>query len=151
MSRSWRDFPWTRGWGRFLPPLGWMSVIFLMSAQPSLPSADDPLLDVVLKKAGHITAYAVLMALLLRSATPDQGALTPGRIIACCVILLGYACSDEFHQSFVPGRNSSLTDVMLFDTAGGLLGLAGYFWTRTRRDKPSPASKSNIKRQHPVE
>lgn len=113
---------------RYLPPLIWMGVIFVMSAQPSLPSADDPALDVALKKTGHVIAYAVLMALLLRSATPDQGALTRGRVIACCAILIGYACSDEFHQSFVPGRNSSLKDVILFDVTGGLVGLAFHFW-----------------------
>ncbi|MGQ9904980.1 MAG: VanZ family protein [Anaerolineae bacterium] len=125
---------------RLLPSLAWMGVIFLASSQPSLPSADDPLLDVMLKKAGHITAYAILMALLLRSATPDQGSLTRGKVIACCMILVGYACSDEFHQSFVPGRNSSLTDVILFDATGGLLGLAYYFRTRLRREKHSPQS-----------
>lgn len=34
-----------------------------------------------------------------------------------------YAVTDEFHQSFVPGRNASIWDVMIFDNFGALLGL----------------------------
>lgn len=120
---------------RYLPPLMWMGVIFVMSAQPSLPSADDSTLDFALKKGGHIIGYATLMVLLLRAATPDAGGLTRSRVIACYAILIGYAFSDEFHQSFVSGRNSSLTDVILFDAVGGLVGLVFYFWRRRREEK----------------
>ncbi|WP_176541421.1 VanZ family protein [Bacillus sp. AFS076308] len=34
-----------------------------------------------------------------------------------------YAISDEYHQSFIPGRVSSLKDVFLFDSVGALLVL----------------------------
>jgi VanZ family protein len=39
-----------------------------------------------------------------------------------------FALSDEFHQSFIEGRNSSTSDVMI-DTAGAAFALtiAGYF------------------------
>lgn len=33
-----------------------------------------------------------------------------------------YACTDEFHQSFVSGRTSSFTDVLI-DTAGATIGV----------------------------
>jgi len=33
-----------------------------------------------------------------------------------------YACSDEFHQTFVPGRAGQFKDVLI-DTAGALIGL----------------------------
>ena len=118
---------WTWVGTRLLPVLVWMGLIFLLSAQPSLPSPPNDLLNFILKKAGHVTVYAVLMALLLRSATPDKCVITKRRVAACFVIVMGYALSDEFHQSFVPGRTSLLTDVAFFDLPGSLLGVAWHF------------------------
>ena len=34
-----------------------------------------------------------------------------------------YAISDEFHQSFVPGRHPSPWDVLIFDNFGALIAL----------------------------
>ncbi len=34
-----------------------------------------------------------------------------------------YAITDEFHQSFVPGRHPSFFDVLVFDNLGAILGL----------------------------
>ncbi|MCS7059641.1 MAG: VanZ family protein [Anaerolineae bacterium] len=103
--------------------VAWMGLIFFFSAQPSLPSVHDALLDTVLKKGGHVIGYAVLMVLLLQAAGSQNKPLTVWHVTLCLAILIGYACSDEFHQSFVPGRNASLMDVILFDVPGGLLGL----------------------------
>jgi len=52
---------------RWAPPLAWMGVIYVLSAQPSLPSAPEPWLDVVLKKSGHALAYGLLAWLYLRA------------------------------------------------------------------------------------
>ena len=38
------------------------------------------------------------------------------------LIVIGYACTDEFHQLFVPGRSGQITDVMI-DTLGGSIGV----------------------------
>ena len=47
-----------------------------------------------------------------------------------------YALADEFHQSFVPGRNPSLVDALGFDTAGAaiilLLLFIGRCWYQRR-------------------
>ena len=43
-----------------------------------------------------------------------------------------YALTDEFHQSFVPGRHASLIDVALFDNLGALISLLAYSHIRTR-------------------
>jgi len=34
-----------------------------------------------------------------------------------------YAVTDEFHQSFVPGRNPSMWDVLIFDNLGALVSI----------------------------
>jgi len=49
-----------------------------------------------------------------------------------------YAASDEFHQSFVPGRSCRLLDV-LFDATGAAIAL-GLIWRR-KQNGPKPMSR----------
>ena len=57
-----------------------------------------------------------------------------GYIIAISTVFI-YACTDEFHQLFVPGRSGQFTDVLI-DTAGGLIGLVCILiLTACRKDK----------------
>lgn len=91
-----------------------MGLIFLASAQPTMPSAPGRW-DLLLKKTMHFLGYAVLTALYLRALRgPQDGAELPDaattRAISAGLALL-YALSDEYHQTFVPGRNGNLVDV----------------------------------------
>lgn len=95
-----------------------MGLIFLLSAQGSLPQAPDDLLDTVLKKLGHLTEYAVLGILLYRALAPRG--VTAG-VLLCTLVCAGYAATDEFHQSLVPGRGPSAADALI-DTLGGAAG-----------------------------
>ena len=66
-------------------------------------------------KGYHVMEYALLTALLyraLRAKLEMRSALAWSAILA-----FGYACSDEYHQSFVPGRGGKWTDVAI-DTIG---------------------------------
>jgi VanZ family protein len=110
-----------------LPVVVWMGVIFVFSAQSSLPSPEDPLLNVVIKKLGHITVYAIL-ALLMLSATAGRPA-SWRQVVLCLCVVGGYGLSDEYHQSFVANRTPALTDV-LFDMIGGSIG--AIVWQRLR-------------------
>jgi len=98
--------------GRYAPALALMGVIFWLSSQSSLPQVGNDL-GVILSKVAHMTEFGLLWALWLRAlpGTPPQAAL---RALA---ITLAYAVSDEYHQSFVPGRHSSAFDVAI-DAAG---------------------------------
>ena len=96
---------------RAVAPLLLMGVIFYFSAQSS--SGDHAWWDVILRKLGHVTGYALLTALwwwALRGVT--------GRplLIAVC-IAFAYACTDEFHQTFVSGRTGTPVDVAI-DSVG---------------------------------
>ena len=51
----------------------------------------------------------------------DYQTLKKSLVYAIIFVFL-YACTDEIHQAFVPGRACAFTDVMI-DTAGGLLAL----------------------------
>ena len=90
----------------------WAGLIFAVSSIPSLSSGLETW-DLVLRKAAHIVEYGVLGALLVRALGRGLPALAAG---------VAYACTDEIHQHFVPGRHGAPVDV-LFDAAGVLLGI----------------------------
>ena len=122
---------------RWLAIAGWMALIFFFSSQPQLPSLPDPLADLILKKGAHFTVYAVL-AVLFRRALP------PGRWIWALSWFLAvlYATSDEWHQSFVPGRHPQLTDVLI-DACGAATGLLIFWWLQ-RRAQASALRNINV-------
>jgi VanZ family protein len=115
-------------WG---PVAFWMGLIFFLSSQPNLPSIRSRLPDTVLKKAGHITEYAVLSVLNYRALRKMGQAPFPTATLSF-VISVAYAVSDEYHQLFVPGRNGRPLDVF-FDMLGTIAGVSAVnWWTQNR-------------------
>jgi VanZ family protein len=96
----------------WLPVVAWAALIFVLSAQPDL-STGLGTWDLVLRKLAHLTEYAILGALLLRAVGARVPALVAG---------VAYAVSDEIHQTFVPGRQGSVLDVLI-DSAGVVIGI----------------------------
>jgi VanZ family protein len=99
---------------RFVPPLALMAVIFVLSAQPDLNSGLGTW-DTILRKLGHMAEYAVLWLLWWRALGQ--------RPWPAAAIALLYAASDEYHQSFVEGRDGRPLDLGI-DALGVALGLA---------------------------
>ena len=97
-------------WPRALAPLALMALIFYLSAQPSV----GPELPAWTRIVAHFTEYAVLATLWLWALYP---ALGPRALVVAGVISILYAISDEYHQSFVEGRDSDPLDVAA-DTVG---------------------------------
>lgn len=97
----------------FFLALFWSGVIFAFSAMPTLPSATKIWWDYLLKKSAHITEYFILFLFTYKALKPR---VKRPYLIAFTYCFL-YAASDEFHQSFVPGRHPSPLDVG-FDTIG---------------------------------
>ena len=96
----------------WLPVVAWAALIYVLSAQPDL-STGLGTWDLVLRKLAHTVEYAILGALLLRALEARTIALVAG---------VAYAISDEIHQSFVPGRQGSVLDVLI-DSAGVAIGI----------------------------
>jgi VanZ family protein len=105
---------------RWLPAVAMMAAIFAFS---SLTSDRIPYFgeyDLLVKKGGHALGYAML-AVAYYFALPSR--LSPiyrGSLSMLMAVL--FALSDEFHQSFVRGRTSSLRDVGI-DSLGAALAL----------------------------
>jgi VanZ family protein len=99
-------------WG---PALLLMTVIFMLSSIPSqrMPAFDR--YDLLVKKFGHFTGYALLAQTFLRGlGRNDLKSIGFAWILAAL-----YGASDELHQAFVPGRQSTLIDVGI-DALGAL-------------------------------
>ena len=74
-----------------------------------------------LRKCMHASVYfilAILVFLSFKSFKINGWKLYVFPILICFI----YACTDEFHQSFVSGRTSEFTDVLI-DTAGAVVGI----------------------------
>ena len=108
---------------RFGPPLALMGVIFALSAQPDLGTGLGTI-DLVGRKLVHMTEYGLLWLLWLR-------AFGWQRPWAAAAIAIGYAATDELHQTFVEGRHGTPIDVLIDST--GVLVAALVFHYRTRR------------------
>jgi len=108
------------GLRRWAPAILLMAVIFIAS---SIPGDDMPGFggwDAILKKGAHMTGYA-LLAMCYLYALANSRKLNR-LILSVAIILAGlYAATDEFHQSFTPGRSPSLADVGI-DALGAVIG-----------------------------
>lgn len=93
-------------------------------AEQMTPSMID-VTDFIIRKVAHVTEYAVLSLLVSRSLGIKMNSTIRERLVPAGISSL-YALSDEFHQSFVPSRGATYTDV-LWDTLGGLIGSAILF------------------------
>ncbi len=102
-----------------------MAIIFVLSGTPSdeIPKVEG--WDVLLKKGGHMVAYAVLAVLLLRALETHTRTRKAAWLAVGIAVL--YAITDEYHQTFVPGRKGTGID-MLVDAAGALAGLRVWRW-----------------------
>ncbi len=95
---------------------GYMATIFILSSYSGL---DLPRLPVNFDKVVHTVIYiplAFLFYLSLRKSGIRKHVFAVAFLSACI-----YGISDEFHQSFVPGRHAAVGDVFA-DFFGAFIG-----------------------------
>ena len=110
----------------WLPAIVLMAVIFGFSSIPGRVMPVFGSWDFYIKKGGHMVGYALLTLSFWYAQDFDRRCWWLALLLA-----LLYAISDEFHQSFVPGRHSAWADVLFIDSSGGLLGLlVGWLWLK---------------------
>lgn len=94
-----------------------------------------------LRKGAHFVEYLIFAALVYRAISLAGWMWERQTARSAFAITAVWAALDEFHQSFVRGRTSSLPDLLL-DAAGAGCGLAAVLLASrwTRRNAPvSPA------------
>ena len=103
---------------RFLVP-------FLRWFDPQISGATIAAIQLIIRKLGHITEYAILAMLLWRGLRRGTRLHAKMSILFSLAWLAAaiFAVTDEFHQSFVPSRTASPLDVMI-DICGAVVGLA---------------------------
>jgi VanZ family protein len=142
-----------RAW-RYLPLLVWMALIFFFSTGelsgentsrivrpvllwlfPDISEERLALVHFLVRKTSHFTEYALLALLAARAFATSSRALLRRRWFICALLLvILYALSDEFHQTFVPSRTGSIYDSFI-DMSGGLTALLLLSLRRKRREK----------------
>ena len=113
---------------RSIVPLAIMGTIFYFSAQQGIDH--HGWFAVLLRKLGHVTEYALLTfawwwALRVVTRRPLPWAIG---------IALAYACTDEFHQTLVRGRDGTPRDIVI-DAIG--MTIAALLISRWRPRRPS--------------
>ena len=129
---------------------GWMIIIFWFSNQPATESSEisgtisyrlvedtdeifnwglttDQIgniagnIEYPIRKAAHMTEYAIFSIFVMIALIVDgiKGVRIP---VISAVIAIAFAATDEFHQTFVPGRYGCVLDVLI-DVAGSIIGL----------------------------
>ncbi len=104
------------------------ATIFLASSRSTVAAPGVSNFD----KIAHFSVYGLLATLLVRLG---RG---PRAVWLALLATSLYGVSDEWHQSFVPGRSCEVADWMA-DTLGAVLALtlyAGWPWYRSRLEAP---------------
>lgn len=112
--------------------IGFAFFIFFLSSISELKSGLDTTLDIILRKIAHATEFGILNYLIFL-ALINFKILTKKSLLFSLIFTLMYAISDEFHQSFVPGREMAFLD-FLVDSTG--IALSFYLiWLSRLKDK----------------
>ena len=127
-----------------LPLLVWMGFIFYMSGDNGSTQHTRPLMrsilrrlapsvaaqltdaqvnriDFNIRKTSHVLEYLLLALLAYRAARSDSPRFRSRHVLVPLLLGVGYAASDEWHQSFVQSRWGVAADV-LYDSFGVTLG-----------------------------
>lgn len=111
----------------WLPPLLLMGLIFYLSSEKRPPLVDEPFLNFLVYKAIHMSVFGTLYALWFRALYKGTRLKIADIYIYALIISIFYAVSDEYHQTFIDGRDGNPFDVGV-DTLG--ISLVYFFISR---------------------
>ena len=98
------------------------------------PKSKEKMVDKLnkpLRKCAHASVYFILAILILNAllSCNNKHLLVILLTIFLCFI---YACTDEYHQTFVSGRTGQFSDVLI-DTMGSVVACLVYYGIKKRR------------------
>ncbi len=154
-------------WRRLLPLAFWMVLIFVGSTSLMTPNHTGSLLqnflaifsihldrvtadhvNHIVRKCGHVCEYSVLALLAARVfLTSSRPGLRRWWWPCALAVVIVFASTDEYHQTFVPGREGQVKDVVL-DSFGAACALAIFavirrVYLRRRAVELAPASTTS--------
>ncbi len=115
-------------------PFFYMGIIFLLSSMhgdtsPTTVESITRMFKAIIYNGAHVPLFALLAWLWCWSLAGWNIALNKRLVLAFCLTAI-YGVTDEWHQSFTPGRDTSFLDVML-DMLGAYLAV--YFYRGQQR------------------
>jgi VanZ family protein len=116
----------------WFPAIIYSGIIFCVSGIPNLkaPGAEHNLDKVI-----HFMEYIPLGFLVCRALRVNFFGLDAKTLLSLAVFITSlYAMSDEFHQSFVPGRSCDWHD-WLADTIGSMVGSSLFLVQHLRKQE----------------
>jgi hypothetical protein len=90
----------------------------------------------VMVKGWHAVEFAILFVLCLAVLDAQSGSRSRGSVAAAFVFSLLFAVLDEYHQTYVPGRGGTWTDVAI-DGAGTCAPGMAAWWRRGGKSPPA--------------
>lgn len=136
----------------------WMAFIFYMSHQDGTVSSNSSLavtnsflhflpfstfytymLETIIRKSAHVVAFAILAFLNFQAIRPYTKKVYRYTFILSFV----YACIDEIHQYFIPGRSALFTDVLI-DSIGIILTLLALYLFHQKKAQQNTNKKKII-------
>ncbi|MCI8512297.1 MAG: VanZ family protein [Lachnospiraceae bacterium] len=158
----------------WLPAIGMAALIFGFSAQPAAASTktsdsvtrlllriadatrlfdtgQDSVqawcerLSLPVRKTAHMAEYVIFYGTILLGLYGSglRGKKWPLRAFS---LTLFYACTDEIHQIFVPGRAGRVSDVLIDGIGAGALTMLLYHWQQRRERAEAGAQIKNIQK-----
>jgi VanZ family protein len=124
-------------------PVAIAGLIFLASSRSYVPS---PGLTKIDDKFAHFAVYGLLGTLVCRLGRGWRAAFYAFLVVSA------FGASDEWHQSFVPGRFTDFGD-WLADTLGAAVAVAlyaGWTWYRQLLERPVWRSREQIEKSAPI-
>ena len=116
-----------------------MLAIFLLSAQPSYELPNFDWADRIVKKGSHMVGYAILALSYWRTFD-----LKNNKRGLAWLLAVVYAVTDEWHQAFVPGRQPSIFDVLIYDQLGALIALELASVWKTKTTRPPLSDRQSV-------
>lgn len=114
----------------WLPVIIWAGAIFYFSSLRQVKVSDFLVWDFITKKIAHVGEYAILYGLIYRA--------TDKNFIVSFIATVLFAVTDEFHQTFVPGRSGTPLDLG-FDFSGA--NISAYLIWKLKQIHPGKAKK----------
>lgn len=103
-----------------------------------IPTVYTYMLETIIRKSAHVVAFAILTFLIFQSLRPYTKKVYRYSFLLSFL----YACTDEIHQYFIPGRSALVTDVLI-DSIGIIIALLILYYFYKKKDTKTHIDKLN--------